>query len=63
MEVFEANKLYRPRDLSMIGSYSVLAQWRHTRTGPKFIKIGSNVAYKGEDLNTWLEEQTVETTH
>ena len=63
MKVFESNKLYRAKDLSMIGSYSILAQWRHTRTGPKFIKMGSNVAYKGEDLNEWLEERTVATTH
>ena len=61
--VFESTKLYRPKDLSMIGSCSTLAQWRFARTGPKFIKLGSNVAYKGEDLNAWLQERTVETVH
>ena len=63
MGVFESNKLYRPRDLSMIASYSALAQWRYQRVGPPFVKLGSSVAYKGEDLNAWLEEQTVATTH
>ena len=60
--MFDDNKLYLTRDpaLKKIGPYSTLAHWRSEGRGPKFIKLGSKVAYRGSDLNEWLQSRTVE---
>ena len=60
--MFDPEKLYRPQDAAMrqIASEGVLSQWRHHGRGPAFIKIGSRVAYRGADLNAWLEARRVE---
>ena len=60
--MFDENKLYFLNDpaLSILGVYSTLAGWRHKGFGPKYIKIGSRVAYKGCDLNAWIEARTVQ---
>lgn len=59
--MFEAGKLYKPTDpaLAVIGSPSALATWRHEGRGPAYVKLGARVAYRGEDLNDWIESQTV----
>ena len=64
--MFEDDKLYPVDDLRtgrddvlrVLGSYSTLAQWRFRRVGPKFIKCGARVLYRGRDLNEWLDSQT-----
>ena len=35
-------------------SVATLRRWRLFRQGPKFVKIGSAVRYKREDVETWL---------
>ena len=61
--MFEDDRLYLTNDpaLKAIGPYSTLAHWHSEGRGPKFIKLGSKVAYRGRDLNEWLTAQTVET--
>ncbi len=60
--MFDEAKLYLTSDpaLKAIGPYSTLAHWRSEGRGPRFIKLGSKVAYRGSDLNSWLAERTVE---
>ena len=36
---------------------NTLEIWRTTGRGPRFIKIGRNVAYDEADLIAWLESQ------
>jgi predicted DNA-binding transcriptional regulator AlpA len=38
-----------------------LAEWRHHGTGPRFIRAGRLIRYRPEDVNAWIEAQTVET--
>lgn len=38
-----------------------LRKWRWERKGPAFIKIGRLVRYRKEDLEAWLDRQTVRT--
>lgn len=35
-------------------SVASLRRWRLERRGPQFIKVGSLVRYRPEDLETWL---------
>ena len=60
--MFDENKLYLTSDSALkdIGPYSTLAHWRSEGRGPRFIKLGSKVAYRGRDLNEWLASRTVE---
>ena len=62
--MYEPNKLYFTDDpaLKVIGPYNTLANWRVQRRGPAFIKIGARVAYRGSDLNAWLDKRTVRPT-
>lgn len=54
---------YRPSaaELKVIASTSTLAKWRCFNTGPKYVKSGSTVLYRGRDVLAWLEANTVET--
>jgi predicted DNA-binding transcriptional regulator AlpA len=36
-------------------SVGSIRRWRLFRTGPKFVKIGSAVRYRREDLEVWLK--------
>ena len=60
--MFQNDKLYLTGDpaLKALGPYSTLAHWRSEGRGPAFIKLGSKVAYRGSDLNEWLNRQRVE---
>ena len=60
--MFDESKLYLSRDpaLRAIAPYSTMAHWRCQARGPAFVKIGSRVAYRGSDLNRWLDERTVQ---
>ena len=60
--MFDDNKLYLTSDpaVKAIGPYSTLAHWRSEGRGPRFIKLGAKVAYRGSDLNEWLASRTVE---
>ena len=59
--MFEEKRLYFTDNpaLKALAPYSTMAHWRSEGRGPAFIKIGSRVAYRGADLNAWLEARTV----
>ena len=60
--MFDENRLYLANDpelLRTIAPYSTMAHWRSEMRGPAFIKMGHKVAYRGSDLNAWLEAQTI----
>jgi predicted DNA-binding transcriptional regulator AlpA len=46
-------------DVSRITGLSVASvrRWRLFRQGPRYLKIGSAVRYKPEDLAAWLESR------
>ena len=44
-----AEKLRRP--------VATLRYWRHINQGPKSFKVGGRVAYKLEDVESWIEAQ------
>jgi len=60
--LFDSDKLYRPSDPAMraIATEGTLAVWRCKGQGPAFFKIGCRVAYRGADLNAWLDARRVE---
>jgi hypothetical protein len=43
-------------------SVRTLANWRTTGSGPKFIKLGGNIAYPIDKLVEWESAQTVQST-
>ena len=43
-------------------SSTTLQQWRWTGKGPKYIKIGSRVLYRPEDVKRFEKEQLRENT-
>jgi predicted DNA-binding transcriptional regulator AlpA len=48
-------------DVARITGLSVASvrRWRLLRQGPKYLKIGSAVRYRAEDIRTWLESRPV----
>ena len=59
--MFDPDTLYFATDpaLRSIAPASTMAHWRCEGRGPAYVKIGPKVAYKGADLNDWIEAQTV----
>ncbi len=59
--MFDPDRLYFTNDpaLLVIGSYWKLAHWRSQGKGPAYIKVGGRVAYRGSDLNAWLDARTI----
>jgi hypothetical protein len=39
-----------------------LRKWRITGFGPRYIKAGSNVRYRGADLESWVNSHAVSST-
>ena len=64
MYPFEDEKLYRTDDpdLRVLASKGTMAKWRCMGTGPRYIRFGGRIFYKGKDLNDCLEQHYVETT-
>ena len=62
--MFADDKLYLTTDAALreIAPASTMAHWRSDGRGPAYIKIGPKVAYRGRDLNDWIEAQTVRPT-
>jgi hypothetical protein len=61
----EPSALYRCRDAScLLGgiSQSTLARWRVVGCGPKFVKVGRMVTYRGADLIAFLDHNTFSST-
>ena len=61
--MFNPEKLYRANDpaLSALASKSTMATWRGRAQGPRFIRANGRVLYRGADLNSWLEQNIVQT--
>lgn len=57
--ILDDDRVYFPEDPEMriFGSITKLAQWRHLRRGPAFIRIGRRIGYHGTDLNAYLAAQ------
>lgn len=53
------NSLLNEYDVARITGLSVASvrRWRLLRQGPKYLKIGSAVRYKREDVLAWLESR------
>ena len=43
-------------------SHHTLRQWRRTRTGPRFLKVGRSVRYLPGDVEAYLAGCAVETS-
>ena len=43
-------------------STSTLNKWRMFGNGPPFMKMGSSVLYRKEDLDSWMESRVREST-
>ena len=52
-------KLLNEHDVARITGLSVASvrRWRLLRQGPKFLKLGSAVRYRSEDLAAWLSSR------
>jgi predicted DNA-binding transcriptional regulator AlpA len=50
-------QLLNEREVARITGLSVASvrRWRLLRQGPRYLKIGSAVRYKAEDIARWLE--------
>ena len=57
----ERNYVLGDQELELIGDREKLAQWRHKGVGPSYYRLGRKIIYRGNDLNTWVEAQRVET--
>jgi predicted DNA-binding transcriptional regulator AlpA len=51
--------LLNEHDVARITGLSVasIRRWRLLRQGPKYLKIGSTVRYRTEDVNAWLNSR------
>lgn len=65
MTYFENERIYDDSDeeLDVIASRAKRAQWRHKLIGPKFLRFGRRIKYRGSDLNAYVEASLVETTN
>ena len=63
MERFQDDRYYRTNDpaLAVIGTRGSLAVLRHQNRGPRFVKLGNRVLYRGYDLNEFLDNHVIET--
>ncbi|MCY4394791.1 MAG: DNA-binding protein [Rhodospirillaceae bacterium] len=61
--MFDPEKLYLSDDpaLDILGKPQTRAHWRSEGVGPPYVKFGGRVAYRGRDLNEWVESQVVRT--
>ena len=62
--MFDPDTLYFTDDpaLKPLGAYATRAGWRSQGCGPNYLKLGSRVAYRGRDLNAWLESRIIRQT-
>ena len=58
--MFDANKPYTQTEFAQtLGKSEAWAERsRWDGSGPKFVKIGRKVLYRGSDLNDWLDSRT-----
>ena len=65
MPCFDPNRCYKTTDpeLAVIATRGTLSQWRHRGEGPRYVKFGNRVLYKGCDLNDWLDAHMIDPTN
>ena len=56
-------KLWTPQDLAdyLVVPVNTVYQWNHKGSGPRPISVGRHVRYRQEDVEAWLELQSVGT--
>ena len=56
MEATSISKLLNEHDVARITGLSVASvrRWRLLRQGPQYLKLGSAVRYRAEDISAWL---------
>ena len=62
LKPFDERAFYKTIDpaLNAILAPQTLRIWRCKGRGPKYVKIGSRVFYRGGDLNQFIESRLVE---
>ena len=60
--MFDSERLYQTDDTDLIRVWpaSTLANWRAEKRGPKYVKYGKRIIYRGSDLNAFIEAHVVE---
>ena len=55
----QLDSLLSDYDLAQLTGFSVhtIRRWRLLQQGPRYIKIGSSVRYRPEDVTAWLESR------
>ena len=61
--IAESDRLMTRREAAAFRSLSVktLEAWSAQGRGPKFVRMGSRVAYRQADLTRWIEEHVART--
>ena len=64
MNRFDPDRYYKTDDpaLAVIATRGTMSQWRHRGEGPRYVRLGGRVLYRGIDLNAWLDQRIVEPT-
>lgn len=64
MRGFEDERYYLTTDseLELLGSPAAMAKWRSRGEGPRYIRVGKRILYRGRDLNEFLDECVIEPT-
>ena len=64
MRRFDPDGYYRTDNpaLEIIATRGTMAQWRHQGTGPRYVRLGGRVLYRGADLNDYLDSHVIETS-
>ena len=64
MHRFEDDRYYKTDDpaLAVIATRGTMSQWRHRGEGPRYVRLGGRILYRGRDINAWLDERIVEPT-
>ena len=64
MRRFDDERYYLTTDseLQLLGTPAALAKKRSRGEGPRYLKVGKRVLYRGRDLNQFLDESVIEPT-
>lgn len=62
MREFDDDRYYLTTDpeLELLGSPAAMAQWRKRGKGPRYLRVGRRILYRGRDLNLFLDECVIE---
>jgi predicted DNA-binding transcriptional regulator AlpA len=60
--IFDKRQLVDTRQAAAIlGKHAaVLADWRHQGRGPRYVKMGKSVRYRLDELDLWVEANTID---